>query len=152
MKMKSLMIIMLTLISSASYAQQDKNEVGHHKKEMRQKDNNFSPEQKAELATKKMTLHLDLNEAQQKQLFVVRLEQAKLIKERFKNKKNRSQLTDEERFKIKTERLDHQIAMKKKMKSILTEEQFTTWQKASHTRKKAVQREHKRLDACSKKR
>ena len=118
--MKNLIIVVLVLITWTSFAQQKRSERGDHKKEMRQKGNNLSPEQKAELATKKMTLQLDLNEAQQKKLYVVELEQAELHKLRFQNKKNRPQLNDEERFKMKTERLDHQIATKKKMKSILT--------------------------------
>ena len=150
--MKRLIIVVLVLITWTNFAQQNRSERGNHKKEMRQKDHNLSPEQKAELTSKKITLQLDLNEAQQKKLYVVELEQAKLDKERFQNKKNRSQLNDEERFKIKTERLDHQIAMKKKMKSILTEEQFATWKKESSSRKKGMQMKHKKRDACSEKR
>ncbi|MFT5438021.1 MAG: protein CpxP, partial [Ulvibacter sp.] len=129
-----------------------KNEVGHHKKEMRQKDNNFSPEQKAELSSKRMTLQLDLNESQQKKLYAVELEHAKLRNVRFQSKKNKSELNDEERFKLKTERLDDQIATRKEMKSILTEKQYDIWQKSGHFRKKEEQRKHKRSDACSEKR
>ncbi len=150
--MKNLLIIMLALISSVSYAQQDKNEVGHHKKEMRQKSNKLSPEQRAELSSKRMTLHLDLNEAQQKKLYAVELEHAKLRNARFQNKKNRVELDDEDRFKLKTERLDDQIANRNKMKSILTEKQYDIWQKSGHFRKKERVRKHKRRNVCSEKR
>ena len=153
--MKNLLIIMLALIFSASYAQQNKNERnerGQHKKEMRQKGNKLSPEQKAELSSKKMTLQLDLNEAQQKKLYAVELEHAKLRNVRYQNKKNKVELNDEERFKLKTERLDDQIAIRKEMKSILTEKQYEIWQKSGHFRKKGKQRKHNRRDACSEKR
>lgn len=147
--MKNLLIIMLALIFSASYAQQDKNERSHHKKEMRQKGNKLSPEQKAELSSKKMTLHLDLNEAQQKKLYAVELEQAKLREARFQNKKNMVELNDEERFKLQTERLDDQIAFRNKMKSILTEKQYGIWQKSGHFKKNKKPRGHKRQNVYS---
>jgi protein CpxP len=153
--MKNVLIIMLALIFSASYAQQNKNqknERGHHKKEMRQKGNKLSPEQKAELSSKELTLQLDLNESQQKKLYAVELEHAKLRNGRFQNKKNRAELNDEERFKLKTGRLDDQIAIKKEMKSILNKKQYDIWQKSGHFREKEKQRGHKRRDLCYAKR
>ena len=134
--MKNLIIIMLALFTIASYAQQDKNERGHHKKEMRQKGSDLSPEQMAELSTKKMVLHLDINEAQQKDLYAIELGQAKLKKERFKNKKDYKGLSESERFEMKTKRLDNQIAFKKKMKSILTEEQYGKWEKDRYSKQR----------------
>lgn len=148
-KMKNLIIVVFVFITWTNFSQQNRNERSHHKKEMRQKDNKLSPEQKAELSSKKMTLQLDLNEAQQKKLYAVELEHAKLRDTQFQNKKNKSELNDEERFKLKTERLDAQIAMKKEMKSILNKEQYVIWQKSSHFRKKEKQRGHKRRDVCS---
>ena len=150
--MKNLIIVVFVFITWTSFPQQNRNERGEHKKEMRQKGNKLSPEQKAELSSKKMTLQLDLNEAQQKKLYAVELEHAKLRNARFQNKKNKVELNDEERFKLKTERLDDQIAIRKEMKSILTEKQYEIWQKSGHFRKKGKQRKHNRRDACSEKR
>jgi hypothetical protein len=150
--MKNLIIAVFILITWTSFPQQHRNERGHHKKEIREKGNKFSPEQKAELSSKRMTLQLDLNEAQQKKLYAVELEHAKSRNTQFQNKKNKSELNDEERFKLKTERLDAEIAMKKEMKSILNKEQYVIWQKSGHFRKKEKQRGHKRRDVRSEKR
>lgn len=150
--MKKLIIIMLALISTASYAQKDKSERGHHKKEMRQKGSDLSPEQRAELSTKKMTLHLDLNEAQQKDLYAIELEQAKLKKERFESKTDKQELKESERFEMKTKRLDNQIAFKKKMKSILSEDQYSKWEKGRYSKRKGMKGKKKRGDARPQKR
>jgi protein CpxP len=154
MKMKNVLILTLALIFSASYGQQNKNENnerGHNKKEMRQKGDKLSPEQKAELYSKRMTLQLDLNETQQKKLYVVQLEHVKLRDTRFQNKKNKAELNDKERFKLKIERLDDQIAIKKEMKAILNNKQYNIWLESSHFRKKEKQRRHKRRNVCSEK-
>ena len=103
---------------------------------MRQKGSDLSPEQMAELSTKKMTLHLDLNEAQQKDLYTIELEQAKLKKDRFKDKTDYKGLSESERFEMKTKRLDNQIAFKKKIKSILTKEQYGKWEKGRYSKRK----------------
>jgi protein CpxP len=152
MKMKNLLILMLAMISFASHAQQDKNERDHNKKEMRQNSNKLSPEQMAELSSKKMTLYLDLNEVQQKKLYTVALGHTKLRHARFQNKKDKTELNDEEHFKLKMARLDNQIAFRKEMKSILTDKQYRIWQESGHFRKNKNQREQKRRNACSEKR
>jgi len=150
--MKNLIIAVFVFITWTSFPQQNRSERCEHNKEMKQRGNSLTPEQRAELSSKRMTLQLDLNESQQKKLYAVELEHAKLRNTRFQSKKNKSELNDEERFKLKTERLDIQIAIKKDMKSILTEKQYDIWQNSGHYRKKEEQRKHKRRDACSEKR
>jgi protein CpxP len=150
--MKNLIIVVFAFITWTSFPQQNRNERGHHKKEMRQKENKLSPEQRAELSSKKITLHLDLTEDQQKKLYAVELEHAKLRDARFQNTKNKIELNDEDRFKLQTERLDDQIAIKNKIKSILTEKQYDIWQKSHHFRKNQKQRGNKRPNICSEKR
>lgn len=142
--MKNLIIAVFVLITWTAFPQQNRNERGHHKQEMRQKDNTLSPEQRAELKSKEMTLHLDLNEAQQKKVYAIELEHAKLRYEQFQNKKNKEALSDNERFELKIDRLDKKIAFKNQMKSILTPEQYSLWQKSAHFRQKGRERGHKR--------
>ena len=96
----------------------------------------FSPEEMAQLQTKKMTLHLDLTEAQQQKVMALNLENAKKRKESFdkrlaeKDNKERVKPTKEEKLERMNAKLDAQIAAKKKMKAILTAEQYTKWEKS----------------------
>ncbi|MGK0427641.1 MAG: hypothetical protein ACJAUR_001755, partial [Ulvibacter sp.] len=82
----------------------------------------------------------------------VALGHTKLRHARFQNKKDKTELNDEEHFKLKMARLDNQIAFRKEMKSILTDKQYRIWQESGHFRKNKNQREQKRRNACSEKR
>jgi hypothetical protein len=101
---------------------------------------NVSQEQFASLATKKMTLDLDLNEKQQTKIYQLNLENAiarKLRMAAFKDAKTTNQnrkMNSDERYAVKSELLDYQIAQKKKMKNILTNAQFEKWEKMNHER------------------
>lgn len=96
----------------------------------------LTPEQMATLQTKKMTLALDLNSTQQKQVQELHLENAKLRKEKMEAMKEKSrELSSEERFTRQNDRLDHMIAQKEKMKKILNEEQYAKWEKEMSSQK-----------------
>lgn len=86
---------------------------------------NLTPEQRAELHAKKMTLDLNLNETQQAQVRQLLLDMQKTKPERPENKK---EMTPAQKFEAKNAMLDRRIAMKKAMKEILTEEQFAKWE------------------------
>jgi hypothetical protein len=133
--MKNLAIACITLISLMSFAQQNGGEKDDFQKGSHPKMHHLRPEQMAVLSTKKMTLRLDLNESQQKEINKLELERAKKKKEYYENRKNRKNLTDAERFELKNEMLDAQIAHQTKMKSILTEEQYQKWQSERHSKK-----------------
>lgn len=98
----------------------------------------LTPEQVATLRTKKMTLALDLTEAQQKQIKVIQLENAEMHKAKMEERKaskedgEAKKPTSEERYAMANARLDHQIAQKAEMKKILSEEQYTQWQQMQH--------------------
>tara|TARA_R110002050_G_scaffold204522_4_gene340236 strand:- start:171881 stop:172330 length:450 start_codon:yes stop_codon:yes gene_type:complete len=100
----------------------------------------LTPEQFATLSTKKMTLALDLNESQQTKIYQMTLENATKRKaKREEHKKsmasNQSKKpTADERYTMQSAMLDHQIAQKKKMKSILSSEQFEKWEQMKHKR------------------
>lgn len=114
--MKKIIAMVLLVIGFTSFAQEG---------------NRLSPEQQTELQIKKMTLDLDLNASQQNKLKPILLENHKKKEERFKKmqakRTNQSKLTKEERYEMNNELLDNQIALKAKMKDILTPAQFEKW-------------------------
>ncbi len=85
----------------------------------------LTPQQRAEMKTQRMTLHLDLTEAQQKQVqklnenFEAKREKVRLTQE------ERQALTKEERYAHKKARMDEEIEYKRALKEILTDDQYT---------------------------
>ena len=133
--MKKLVLIALAFIALQATAQEQRRQ-GQDGQERRYQMENLSAEDMATLQTKKMTLHLDLNESQQAKIQKINLENAiqrKSMMENRKAKKESGELkrpTDEERLKMANVRLDHKIAMKAKMKDILDDAQYAKWGKA----------------------
>ena len=143
--MKKVMILALVLISFSALAQQPNRgeKKGKENKEMRMQRNDFTPEQQATLQTKKMTLNLDLSEAQQKEVYNLNIAQAK---ERLANKDASKKAketgvkpTEQERYNRMIARLDNQILVKNKMKEILKSEQYATWVQTMENNKKGRQ-------------
>lgn len=91
----------------------------------------FTLEQRSELQVKKLTLELDLNESQQKEMkaFIAdkntKMEAHKTAMKAMKEKGTKP--TSDERFAMKSKMLDEQIAAKKRMQKILNEKQFEKW-------------------------
>ncbi len=129
-------IVMAILVMAAiSVSAQD-----HNMKGKRGDMKDLSPEQVATLQTKKMTLALDLNESQQAKVKTILTKDATARKAKMADRKaskedGKKVLTSEEKYAKQNERLDHQIARKKEMKSILTADQFDKWEKMSHRKK-----------------
>tara|TARA_B100000508_G_scaffold138013_1_gene133416 strand:- start:329 stop:754 length:426 start_codon:yes stop_codon:yes gene_type:complete len=129
--MKKVLFIAMIVMGVSLQAQPGPGPDGKQRKERLE---SLTPQQRAELKTKKMTLHLDLTEAQQKKVEALLVSQEKereAMKSQWQGKK---ELSDEEAYALKTERLDKQIAMKKEMQQILTEEQFAKFEKMQHRR------------------
>ena len=119
--MKKLVMIAIALITIQVSAQEGKN-----------RHADFSPEEMAQLQTKKMTLALDLTEAQQQQISAINLENAKVRKAKMESRRQKvkgEKPSKEDMLKMKNERLDAQIANKKRMKTILNAEQYEKWEK-----------------------
>ncbi len=119
--MKKVLIIFMALATFAVNAQKKDSERKENRKELKA---NLTPDQRADLKMKKMTLALDLNDSQQqkvKQLFL------KAENDRTVTSANRSEMTDTQKYEAKSAMIDRRIAMKKEMKQILTEEQMTKW-------------------------
>ena len=119
------MLVVFVLFVTLGYSQQ--------KKERASKINDFTPEQIATLKSKKMALQLDLNENQQQEAFKLFKSFAENRKNNFKSLKKEKWplLTSDEKFKLKSEQLDHQIAQKKALQKILSKEQFEKWEKST---------------------
>jgi hypothetical protein len=93
----------------------------------------FTTEQKNQLRLKRMILELNLNTVQQKEMAIIIAEQTtkhELIKkERQANKASGKKMTAEERFVKVNKMLDEKIALKTRVRAILTPEQFEKWDK-----------------------
>ena len=104
----------------------------------------LTPEQQTELQVKRMTLELDLDEKQQKEIKTILVEQSKKKETKLaemKAKKEKGEKpTADERFAMKNEMLDNQIAMKARMKKILKPEQFTKWEEKQADRKERIEK------------
>ena len=119
--MKYLFTVLLTAMSLFSFAQKSSM---HSMKD-------FTPEQIAELQTKKMTLALDLNATQQKKVYDLNKKMAAEGKAKMMKMRNLKQqgtpLTAEQRFEMQKNMLDMQIKRQNEMKAILTKEQYAQW-------------------------
>ena len=131
--MKKIITIILLVFAFTLTAQAQKG-----KNKMRAEK--LSTEQQTILAVKKMTLSLDLTASQQNELKPLVAKKISDRKAHYKKmkatQKERKKLSANERFAKVNERLDNQIAMKRKMKNILNKEQFEKFEKTNKNRKK----------------
>jgi|SRR5690554_1890265 len=135
--MKNLLIIIMLLGSLGLTAQNKSKSKKEHKKELR---GNFTPEQRADLFSKMMTLELDLTDAQQKkvkQLFV------DFGNNKPANRETRKNMTSEAKYAAKNAQLDRRIKMQRELKKILTPEQFDTWENNKAKRPSRAKKEAK---------
>ncbi|AZQ60414.1 hypothetical protein EJ994_16990 [Maribacter sp. MJ134] len=139
--MKKIVCAMLVMASITVAAQRD---------EMRGRENSMkdlTTEQIATLQTKKMTLSLDLNEEQQKKMKSlitnhVAARKAKMEAQKAK-KESREKPTAEEKYAMQMERLDAKIVQKREIKALLTEAQYSKWEKMQHRKGKHRKGERK---------
>ena len=128
--MKKIVFIVLLGLSFAIQAQRGQ---GH-----KQERSKYTPEQEAVLKTKKMALHLDLNEEQQDKLIEVnkRWSETRAKKrDEFRSQYNGEERPDSDaRFKHQSEMLDYQIAYQKEVEKILNKEQYATWKEQQDKR------------------
>ncbi len=137
--MKNLVLIAFALVAFTVSAQPG-NPQRKGKKDLAEKTKDWTPEQKAELATKKMTLDLNLTEAQQQKIYPIHLEMMKDRVKRKANKEKKSDLSSTELFDLQNARLEKKIKTKKQFKDILTTEQFESWEKKHATNKRMKRR------------
>lgn len=122
--MKNIFLSLLLGFVSFSFGQR------HEQTERQPK---MSAEQRTQIMVKKMTLDLDLNSDQQQSISKIMSEVGdKMEKARATRDANRAahkKPTDEEVFAMKNQILDEKIAMKQKLKTILTPQQLEKWEK-----------------------
>ena len=124
--MKKLFIVALLVVGMTSFAQERKA------KSERAQMEQMTVEQRNQLHLKKMTLELDLNDSQQREMSKIIAEQstkreAKMNEQKATKDLPKKQLTSDERFAKKNQMLDEQIAMKERMKKILSADQYKKW-------------------------
>jgi len=115
--MKKLVLIAIAFATFQMNAQNDKVE----------KFKNSSVEEIAEMQTARLTETLSLNEAQQKRISIISLENAKMKKEMMASKEERKKLSKEERMKMKQIHEAKKNEMDGHMKAILSAEQYEKW-------------------------
>ncbi|SHH03019.1 magnesium transporter CorA family protein [Winogradskyella jejuensis] len=124
--MKKLLILALSLCTFLGFAQQNNPE--KKKALMERLTKSRTPQERAEIQAKQLTLKLDLSEQQQTQVLdILTSHYAEGEGKIDANKKNRKEMSDDDRHKMQTERLDAQIALKAKMKDILNDEQYAKY-------------------------
>lgn len=146
MKKHLIMMGLLATIITAQ-AQEERPERKDHKRENRKEMlQQLTPEQMAQLQTKRMALELDLNESQQRELMALNTELATKrktkVEELRKKKAEGKTLTAEERFSELNIKLDEELAVQAKMKKILNEEQYQTWREHKSKRHKDHRKHH----------
>jgi hypothetical protein len=133
--MKKLILIAVALITVNATAQEDKRERNErpHGDRMERTDflKDLSPDEIATLQTKKMALHLDLTEAQQKEIHAIHLEQAKVRKTDMETRKKLNEKDKDIRFKRANDQLDTKLAAKSKFKKVLNKEQYEKWERGN---------------------
>lgn len=130
--MKKLILTAVLLCSIIGMAQS--------RKDRSQTRNQFTPEQKATLKSKKMALHLDLTDQQEQQVYQLFLDNAKQAHKRMTDEE-RKNLSSDERFKHREKIMDRKIELKRALKNILNENQYAMLQKKHHAR--AEKRKHR---------
>ncbi|MDC8005713.1 hypothetical protein POV27_16765 [Aureisphaera galaxeae] len=147
--MKNVVLIVCLFVTVGySFAQGQRPERDGERGKRMEIMKDLTPEQRAELKTKRMTLDLDLTDGQQQQVKVLLLEEEKNRPSPEERKKNKKELTSEEFYNKSIERLDAQIAMKAKLKEILSQEQYEKFEKSykqrAHQKKRAKMRHGRR--------
>lgn len=122
--------------------------VGGNAQQRKQHREPLKPEQRAELQSKKMTLALDLNEKQQKDVQKLLADQGKkreTLRNEYRAKKQEGKkLSTDERFALKSKMLDDRIAMRTEMKKILTPEQFNKLESTRSKMHHALRKKYKK--------
>jgi periplasmic protein CpxP/Spy len=126
--MKKLILAVALVVGLTTFAQGKK---GDGKERM-------NPEEQVEVILKKMTSELSLDAKQQDEVKAILVEQSKkriAKKEEFKTRREKGDKpTDEEIATMKKNRIDEELAMKNKMKKVLSEDQYKKWTEAKKDR------------------
>jgi len=140
--MKKVIFAILVLAGLAVQAQDRGNKPHRGDNDRREAMADLTPQQRADLHTKRMVLDLDLTEAQAKKVQQLNESLENKREEKRLDKEARKELTSEERYARQKERLDTEIEFKRSMKEILSEEQYAKFEKR-HNEKGKMKRDQK---------
>ncbi len=138
----------LAIVMMAGVAVNAQHGQGKHdgKKHDREQMEHFTPEQKAELHTKKLTLELDLTTKQQadiKAYFTQKNKERETMKTAMKAKRKAGEKpTADERFAMQSKMLDNQIAEKEFFKKTLDPRQLMIFQQMKMDRDQKITKRH----------
>lgn len=123
--MQNIIIILFMVFTVSAFAQQ--RETGRKDRATMVK---MSPEERAEISSKKIALALNLSEAQRREIKNLHLEQAneKVAKRAEMRKTAKENKT--KRIARMNKNFDKRLGHHEKMKEILTEEQYAKWKKS----------------------
>ncbi|MDO1499694.1 hypothetical protein Q2T40_06060 [Winogradskyella maritima] len=127
--MKKLIVLAIAFCTLSVTAQEKRKTWDEFKKERGITDQNLTPEERATLESKRMTLQLDLSADQQQKVEATLAEHYKAGKATRDAMKKDRKPTNEERMAMRNSMLDAQIALKQKMKSILDKVQYARYEK-----------------------
>lgn len=115
--MKNLLIIFMVFATFAVSAQKMDSDQGAK--------SNYTVAQKIDMKTKQMTLELGLNQSQQEKVKAAMTEISKTMPAKIEKQAVKS---SEERYTVKSAKMERKIEFKNKLKDILTAEQMTKWE------------------------
>lgn len=147
--MRNLLVIALALFTLNGIAQEkEKRSDRKDRSELRMQ---MTPSNIADLKSKKLTLRLDLTDAQQKKVHSIFLNEAKAnegLRQKHKaaEGEKRERPSQEDFLKMQNIRLDQQIEMKREMKTILNAEQYAKFEKMKPRKHKKRGNDHKKRD------
>lgn len=126
--MKSLILILLMLISLTGFSQQ--RDMGRMERAQKIK---MTPEQRAEISSKRMALALDLTESQRMEIETLHFEQLNENKTRITERRKTARENAKKRDERSIKNLDKRLSHQEKMKEILNEEQYAKWKESVNT-------------------
>lgn len=104
----------------------------------------FTPEQQAELQTKKMELDLGFSEKQGREIYILNLEMAQKRKQNaaeFQTRKaENKKLTSDEKYQKELNRLEDQKKYQTELKRILGDEKYSVWKENQQNKRENHQR------------
>ena len=146
--MKNTLCMLLAVLPITVTTAQERKSANRDNDRM-EKFKDFSPEEIAQLKTKKLTLELDLNTDQQQKIkaFVLKEVTTKKAKREERKKQKETNKDEkpskEERLTMINKHLDEKIAAKAAMKNILNDEQFAKLEKIESRKTMKKRRSHK---------
>lgn len=133
--MKKILVVAFLTLSMVGFAQNRQGKMNPERAQMEK----LTPEQRTQLMVKRLDLELDLTDNQKKEITTYLQAQETKRSEKmaaFKAKKQEGKkLSSDERFELRDEMLDQQIANKEQMKKILTPAQFEKWEQMKDNQK-----------------